>query len=243
VFSRDVTVRTAALLYLAFAIVSIPGMIYVPDKLIVSDDATATINNILDSEGLFRFSIVSQLIAQALFFFLVLALYRLLSKVDKTYASVMVALVMVAVPIGFLNELNQLAILGLLSGDGYLAVFETEELHALVMFFSNLHEDGWLIASVFWGLWLFPLGLLVYKCGFFPKVLGILLMIAGGGYVIESFGQILSSDSGETIAAIASVLELGEVAFILWLVIRGANPPTTEQPQTGIRLAYPTQRV
>jgi hypothetical protein len=216
VFSRDVTVRTAALLYLAFAIVSIPGMIYVPDKLIVSDDATATINNILDSEGLFRFSIVSQLIAQALFFFLVLALYRLL---------------------------NQLAILGLLSGDGYLAVFETEELHALVMFFSNLHEDGWLIASVFWGLWLFPLGLLVYKCGFFPKVLGILLMIAGGGYVIESFGQILSSDSGETIAAIASVLELGEVAFILWLVIRGANPPTTEQPQTGIRLAYPTQRV
>ena len=110
--------------------------------------------------------ILSGLICQISFIFLALALHRLLKDVDKAYATAMVALVMVAVPIAFLNQLNRMAVLILLSGAEFLSAFNPGQLHALVLFFLNLHDDGIMAVQLFWGLWLFPFGVLVYNPAF-----------------------------------------------------------------------------
>jgi hypothetical protein len=145
---------------------------------------------------------------------LVLALYRLLKGVNPHQASLMVALVLVAVPIAFLNMLNPLAALLLLSGAGFLTVFEPHQLHALAMVFLNLQEYGTMIVEIFWGLWLFPFGWLVFKSGFFPKIMGILLIIACFGYLVHSFTFLLYVAAPEAI---------GELSMVLWLLIKGVN--------------------
>jgi len=130
----------------------------------------------------------------------------------------MVVLALPAVPIAFLSELNHLAVLRLLTNadDG---AFTASQLQAQAMLFLDMREKGILLALVFWGLWLLPLGVLVFKSGFLPKVLGVLLVIAGGSYVIESGTQILSPG----LATISQFTFVGEVLFTLWLLIKGVN--------------------
>jgi Domain of unknown function (DUF4386) len=200
------------------------GLLYVPSQLIVPEDATATANNIVASESLFRIGIVSCLLCQVAFIFLVLALYRLLKGVNQQHASLMVALVLVAVPIAFLNMLNPLAALLLLSDDGFLTVFEPDQLHALVMVFLNLQEHGNIIAQIFWGLWLFPFGWLVFKSGFFPRILGVLFIIACFGYLVHSLTFLLFPHYEAIVSSYAAVPEaIGELSMVLWLLIKGVN--------------------
>ena len=223
--------RIAAFWYLLMAITSPIGLLYVPSKLIVPGEATATANNIMASESLFRIGIVSSLISQIAFIFLVLALYRLLKGANKKHASLMVALVLVSVPIEFLNTLNLLAPLLLLSGAGFLTVFEPNQLHALVMVFLNLHEYGTMIVQIFWGLWLLPFGLLVFKSGFFPRLLGVLLIIGCFGYLVDSFTFLLFPHYRDIVSSYAAVPEaIGEILMILWLLIKGAKE---QQPATS----------
>ena len=164
------TARTAGLLYLVLALTGGFSMLYVP-SLIVPGDVAATANNLAAHESLFRLGIVSGLICQVVFVFLALALYQLFRGVNQTHASVMVALVVAAVPVAFVNMLNQLAALRILTGADYLAVFERDQLNALMMLFLDLHSQGLLIVEIFWGLWLVPLGLLVMKSRFMPGFL------------------------------------------------------------------------
>jgi len=216
--------RTAGFWYLLMAITGPIGLLYVPSKLIVPGDATATASNIEASELLFRIGIVSNLVCQIAFIFLVLALYRLLKGVNQQHASLMVALVLVAVPIAFLNMLNPLAALLLLSDEGFLTVFEPDQLHALVMVFLNLQEHGNIIAEIFWGLWLFPFGWLVFKSGFFPKILGVLLIIACFGYLVHSLTFLLFPHYEAIVSSYAAVPEaIGELSMVLWLLIKGVN--------------------
>jgi F0F1-type ATP synthase assembly protein I len=156
---------------------------YIPSTLIVSENAAATANNILASEMLFRAGIVSELVGAIVFIFLVGALYRLLNGVDKTNAWLMVSLVLLSVPITFLNVLNEIAALTLLHSANFVSVFDKRQVDALVMTFLDLHGSGVLLAQIFWGLWLFPLGVLVFRSGFLPRILGVLLIIACFGYV------------------------------------------------------------
>lgn len=211
--------RVAGFLYLIMAPLGIFGILYVPSIIIVPGDAAATANNIMASESLFRLSIVSALLTQVVFIFLVLFLYQLLKPVNKSHALLMVILVLVAVPIAMLNELNQFAALLLLSGADYLPAFEPDQLHSQVMLFVDLHEDGILIAQIFWGLWLLPLGLLVFKSGFLPRFLGVLLVIGCFGYVIDSFALILFP----SFKPIAQFTFIGELLLPLWLLIKGVN--------------------
>jgi hypothetical protein len=218
------TARIAGFWYLLMAITGPIGLLYVPSQLIVPGDATATANNIVASESLFRIGIVSCLLCQAAFIFLVLALYRLLKGVNQQHASLMVSLVLVAVPIAFLNMLNPLAALLLLSDDGFLTVFEPNQLHALVMVFLNLQEHGNIIAQIFWGLWLFPFGWLVFKSGFFPRILGVLLIIACFGYLVHSLTFLLFPHYEAIVSSYAAVPEaIGELSMVLWLLIKGVN--------------------
>ena len=139
----------------------------------------------------------------------------------------MVIFMLVGIPITMLNELNHSAILLLLSGADYLNVFTEDQLQALVLMFHNLHES--VInsnASIFWGLWLFPMGYLVIKSGFISKIPGVLLIIAGCGYVIDTLARLLSPNYGATII---SITLFGEIVFPIWLLIKGVNVEQWEE--------------
>ena len=214
------TARLAGALYLAMMPFAFLGIIYVPSVLVVPGDATATARNITASEWLFRSGTVSHLIGQIILIFLVLTLYRLLKPVNKDYAVLMVVLALLAVPIAFLNELNHVAVLRLLSGPDYLRALTLEQRHAQAMLFLDLRNSGIFVAQVFWGLWLLPLGYLVFRSGFLPKVIGILLIIACCGYLIDSGTHLLLRDFDATISQFTFV---GEVLLPMWLLIRGVN--------------------
>ena len=213
-----VRARVAGFLYV---IVNLPApfvLIYLPSRLIARGDAAATANNIMASESLLRFGIVGWLFNLIASIFLVLALYQLLKVVNKNMASLMVIFMLASIPIGMLNELNNLAVLLLLSGADYLKVFTTEQLQALAYLFLRLHSQGLNIAQIFWGLWLFPMGYLVFKSGFLPRILGVLLMIGCFGYVIQSFAAFLGYN-----VSIIFFTSWGELLFLLWLLIKGVN--------------------
>jgi hypothetical protein len=186
--------------------------------LFVRGDAAATSRNIVASEGLFRAGIMSHLISQIVVVFLVLTLYRLFKPVNEDHARLMVVLALVCVPISFLTEVNNLAALRLLSGadDGGLT---STQLHALAMLFLDLHRSGVLVAQVFWGLWLLPLGLLVSRSGFLPKLLGIPVLIGAAGYLVDSGMHVLLPGR----ATISQFTALGELVLPLWLLGKGVT--------------------
>jgi hypothetical protein len=203
------TARIAGFLYLMVA-VSSGFAALVRSSLIVPGDARATAHNIMASEQLFRFGIVSDLIGQVFHILLVLALYGLLRTVNKNQALLMLVFALVPVPISMLNQLNQFAILQLLGSAD----------NSQVLFYLNLQNQGVLIAQIFWGLWLFPLGNLVLKSGTLPGILGALLIVAGFGYLVDSFGKFLFHDYHLTISMFTFI---GEVLFLLWLLIKGVK--------------------
>src|SRR6266567_8582939 len=216
--------RFAGLLYL---LTSIPGafaLIYVPGKLIVHENATATANNIAASETLFRLGIAGELIGQAGFIFVALALYDLLKGVNQRHASLMVLLIVVSVPIAFLNELNSIAALALVRGADFLSILEKPQRDALAMLFLRLHGQGFVVAELFWGLWLFPLALLVYRSRFLPRFLGVWLALAGFAWVILSLTGVLLPQYQAKVDTYSQPAFFGEVAFMLWLLIKGAKP-------------------
>lgn len=216
--------RFAGLLYV---LASIPGafaLLYVPSKLIVHGNATATAHDIAASETLYRLGIAANLGSEALFVFVALALYHLFNGVNRRHALLMLTLILVAIPIAFMNELNAIAALLLVRGTDYLAVLDKPEREALAMLFLNLRGYGFDIAGIFWGLWLFPLGLLVYRSGFVPRILGVLLMIACCAYLANSFTSLILPSYETVVSRWVSPLQLAEVLFMLWLVIMGAKP-------------------
>jgi hypothetical protein len=216
--------RWAGSLYVLVSIIGFFAMGYVPDKLIVHGDAAATANNIAASETLFRLGIGAELIGQAGFIFVALALYDLLKGVNRRHASLMVILIVVSIPIAFLNELNSFAVLFLVRGADFLSIFDRPQRDALAMLFLNLHGRGIVVAEIFWGLWLFPLALLVYKSRFLPRFLGVWLALAGFAWVILSLTSILLPQYQDRVYAYSQPAIIGEIAFMLWLLIKGAKP-------------------
>ncbi len=218
--SINKTARVAGFLYLLVAVMGAFSILYVPSTLIVPGDATTTANNIMASESLFRLGFVSGLITQTIQILLVLVLYQLLKPVNKNHALLMVIFALVGVPIAMLNMLNQSVALLLLSSADYLTVFEAGQLQALMMLFLDLQEHGVFIASIFWGLWLLPLGYLVFKSGYIPRILGILLIIGGLGYLIDFVTFFLFPNFDATISQFTF---LGELLLPLWLLIKGVD--------------------
>jgi Domain of unknown function (DUF4386) len=221
--------RCAGLLYVVTSLFGFFAMGYVPNKLIVHGDAAATANNIAASETLFRLGIASQLIGMAGFIFVALALYELFKRVDQRQAALMVILIVVSIPIAFLNEVNSLAALILVRGADFLSAFEKNQREALAMLFLNLHGRGLILSELFWGLWLFPLGRLIYKSRFLPRFLGVWLGLAGFAWVILCFTSILLPQHAEKLNSYCQPAIFGEIAFMLWLLIKGGKPPEIDQ--------------
>jgi len=218
---------------LLYVLVSVPGafaLIYVPSKLIVRGNATATASNIVASETLFRAGIACNLLSEIFFMWVALALYDLLKGVNQRRAALMLGLIVVSIPITLLNELNAIAALILVRGSDFLTVVEKPQRDALAMLFLDLHNHGFSIAEIFWGLWLFPLGLLVYRSGFFPRILGVLLMLRCLGYVVESFTFFLLPYYVDIVSRWMRPLRFGELLFMLWLLIMGAKPKPSAHP-------------
>jgi len=216
------------MLYLLTSIVGFFAMGYVPGKLIVHGNATATANNISASETLFRLGIAGQLIGMAGFIFVALALYDLLKGVNQRHAWLMVLLIVVSIPIAFLNELNSIAALVLVRGADFLSILEKPQREALAMLFLKLHGQGLVVAEIFWGLWLFPLALLVYRSRFLPRFLGVWLALAGVAWVILCLTGILLPHYLDKVDIYSQPAFFGDIAFMLWLVIKGAKPPALE---------------
>ncbi len=217
--------RVAGFWYLALAVLSPLNLLFIPAKLISSGDAAATAAAIWGSERLFRLGMVTGIAGQIAFLIAALAFYDLFKSIDKRQARILLTLVVASVPISILNALNQVAVLLLSDGAGSLGVFTQQQREAAVLFFLELFDGGFHLAGFFWGLWLLPLGILVLKSGFFPKVFGVLLLLGFGGYAINSAVVFLFPEFVEPLAPFVAFAEIvGEVPFLFWLLIRGARP-------------------
>jgi hypothetical protein len=155
-------------------------------------------------------------------------LYDLLKGVNRRHASLMVLLIVVSVPIAFLNELNSIAALVLVRAADFLSIFDKPQRDALAMLFLRLHGQGFVVDEIFWGLWLFPLALLVYRSRFLPRFLGVWLALAGLAWVILSVTGVLLPQVQDKVFAYSQPAVFGEIAFMLWLVIKGATPPALD---------------
>ncbi len=225
------TARLAGLWYLLLAITGVYSIIYVPSKIMVRGDAVATANNILANEFLFRTGIISDLISNTIFMLLVLVLYRLFKQVNEHKAKLMVALVIVQIPAVFFMEAFNITSLMILKGE-ILKTFELNQRQDLAMLFLKINDYGTLTLEMFWGLWLLPFGQLVYKSGFIPRMFGVLLIIGGMAYIIESLTHLLLPNYGAFVSQYTFVFyAIGELSIMLWLSIKGAknNIPTIDK--------------
>lgn len=219
--SRDA--RIAGLLYVLMGFPAPFSLIYLPRKLIVPGNAAATANNVLASEMLFRIGILAELVSAVLFIFLIMALYRLLSGVDKNQARLMVGMVLASVAITFVNVLNNIAALILFRGADYLSVFDKPQRETLGMLFLRLHGQGIFVNQILWGLWLLPFGVLVMKSRFLPRILGVLLTVNCFAYIAISFTWLLLPSYANVVFRALFPALLGELWIILWLLIKGVN--------------------
>jgi len=225
--------RLAGLLYLLASIPAPFALIYVPSKLVVLGDATATADHIRASENLLRFGIGCDLIGSIIFIFVVLALYRLFKPVSEGHAVAMATLLLISMPLSFSSIVNELGALIAVKGGNFLAAFDQHQLDTLAYLFFRLRNQAIIVAQIFWGLWLFPFGILVIRSGFIPRFIGYLLFIAGCGYVADSFTALLFPAYRQSVGQIAGVLEFAELSIILWLLIWGAKVPVQASTSVG----------
>ena len=223
--SLDRKARIAGLLYLLFIIPGPFSLIYVPSVLIVHGNAAATASNVLARETLFRLGMVADMAGAFFFVLLVMALYRLLADVNKAHASLMVGLVLVSSAVSLMNVASNVAALTLFRGGEFLTVLDKPQRDALAMLFLRVHGEGNIINETFWGLWLVPFGILVFRSGFLPRFLGVWLILNGFAYVALSFTGLLLPDYYSVAFRMAQPLLFGELAIMLWLLIKGAKAP------------------
>ncbi|MGH8215315.1 MAG: DUF4386 domain-containing protein, partial [Rhodanobacteraceae bacterium] len=157
--------RIAGLLYLLIVLAAPIRLVYIPGKLFVSGHAAETVHNIAAQEWLFRLGIASDLFTGVVGLLLLLALYRLLKSVDKRWALLMVAFGIWDAPLYFFNAVNDSAALLLAGSPGFMSAFGPAQRDALAVFFLHLHGQNIVFAEIFWGLWLLPLAVLVYRSG------------------------------------------------------------------------------
>ena len=221
--SINKTARMAGFLYLIYMIVEIPADVFGRSPLIVFGDAAATASNLVAHEWQFRIGFVGDLLAGVLFFLAAWALYALLKPVNKNLALLFLFLNLGGVAVRFAIDLNYVAALLLSSGADTLKVFQADQLQALAMAFLYLQKNGYWFSQIFFGAWLFPLGYLVFKSGFLPKILGIVLMVHCFTW-LSTFFQSFLFPGFDAITYVSYPLGLiAELGLTLWLMIMGVK--------------------
>jgi len=220
--------RVAGLWYLLLIVIGPLRLIYIPSTLFVQGDASATVNNIAAHETLFRLGIASELAGAVVLVFLTLSFYRLFFAVDRNLAMLVVIFggVMPAL-IYFVGVVDDFGVLMVVRRADFLSVFDNQQRDALAMLFLKLRDSQNTAAELLWGIWLFPLAVLVYKSRFLPRLLGVWLAIGGLAWVALSMvGTLWPQYQGEVLK-ISQPATLCEIALTLWLVIKGATPKQT----------------
>jgi hypothetical protein len=223
--------RRAGLLYVLASSLAPFAYLYVPGVLLVHGDALATADRVRASENLLRAAILAELYAVTVLVFASLALYQLFKDVGRKSSILMAALMLVSVPISYVNTLFHIAPLVLLKSPAIAAVLEPGPTAAQVMLFLRLHDYGLLVNQIFWGLWLFPTGALVIRSGFIPRWLAYPLFFAGAGYVLNSIGALLPP-SLRSLTQYGQILGVGESPFSFYLLIWGARGYATDRLAT-----------
>ncbi|SCG62333.1 DUF4386 domain-containing protein [Micromonospora halophytica] len=215
--------RTAGALYAIVAVLTIFAGL-VNTHLVERGDAAATADNIVASATLFRIGFVSELTGAAVFLLTGMTLYLLLKHVNQMVAAAMVTFVAVSVAIQSLSLLHQYTALTIVTGEDYTRAFGPAGSAQLTMLFADMQTNAYLIAQVYFGLWLLPLGYLVVRSGYFPKALGVLLMIGCCGHLVDMFARFLAPGLGADISPFAMVpAAVAELSFIAWLLTRGVR--------------------
>ena len=221
--------RTAGVYYLVVAVFggfahAVRTQVYVPG------DATTTADNVVAHADLVRFSFAADLVQATFAVFLVMALYRLLRHVQPSMARAMVVFVVLQVGITCLNLVHQFGALMVATQSSYSSAFGEEGTDALVLLLMELQHNGYLVAQIFFGLWLFPLGLLAYRSGMFPRALGVILMLATGAYLVDTALQFLAPDVADVVSGpvLIPVVIVAEVWMMAYLLIKGVRTPAAD---------------
>jgi hypothetical protein len=231
--------RVAGVLYLLVGIFGGFAEGFVEPRVYVAGDATTTTRNLVGSSGLVRAGIVADLFQATVFVFVAMTLYLLLQHVHKNAARAMVVLVMIATSIMCLNDVFEYAGLRVATGAVNLAPLGTGGSNAIVLLLLDTQHYGLLIAQIFFGLWLVPLGYLAYRSGWFPKALGVLLVTGGICYLVDMLAAFLVPDLGKDIHAFivipCAVAEIWMVGYLLVVGVKNvgdsietSSPKTTE---------------
>jgi hypothetical protein len=230
--SKKATARRAGALYFLFMVLGIYGEFLFP-TFVVPGNAAATAGNIATAETTYRIGLLLGFVTHVVFIFLVVLLHKLLEDVDRTQAMLMVLLVSIGVAVALANALNRFAPLQVLSGADYMSVFTKPQQDALALLSLRFRSGGAAFQMGFWGLWLFPFGILVMKSGFLPRVLGLLLLVAGFAYVVSSATSIVIPIHRQVVARLLMPLYFGEVPIIFWLLLKGANASLRGEAQAS----------
>jgi hypothetical protein len=221
--------RVAGFWYLLLVIIGPLRLIYIPSKLFVPGNATATVNNIAAHELLFRLGIAGDLAGAVILIFLTLAFYRLFAGVDRNLAVLVVIFggVMPAL-IYFVGVVSDFGALMVVRGADFLSVFDKPQRDALAMLFLKLRDHQNTAAEILWGVWLLPLAVLVYRSRFLPQFLGVWLALGGFAYLALSLAGVLWPQYQGKVFTISQPAFFGEIALMLWLVIKGAKPQAVD---------------
>jgi hypothetical protein len=216
--------RVAGLWYLLLIVIGPLRLLYIPSKLFVPGDAAATVRNIADHEWLFRCGIAADLVGGVILVLMAMAFYRLFKGVDP-HLAMLVAILGGVMPatIYFVSVVGDLGVLMVVRGDTVLSVFDQPQRDALALLFLTLRDHQNTAAEMLWGVWLFPLAILVYRSGFLPRLLGVWLALNGLAYVMVSLTGVLWPPRQDQVFSITAPARLGELALMLWLVIKGAG--------------------
>lgn len=216
--------RLAGVLYLVIFIVAPFAYLIVPGIIVVDDDAATTAANVVDSEALFRAGMVAETIIIAVEIVLAGLLYGLLRPVSRPLSLAASLARFGEAMVQVVNLFTSAMVLLVLGGTGYLAVFEPEELDALANLFVEANAFGVMLWGLLFGFHLALLGYLVYRSGFWPRLLGVLLMGASLGYLAQSYGHIVSPDQDSFFAVLVVILAVpGELGFTIWLLWKGID--------------------
>jgi len=230
--------RRAGLFYVLAGSLAPFSFLYVPGVLLVEGDPLATAERVRASEGLLRAAIYGELHNATLLVFAALAMYELFKRVDSKLSLLTAAMMLVSVPISYVNTLAHIAPIVLLKNPALTAGFDPGQVASQVTLLLRLHNYGLVISQIFWGLWLFPIGMLIRRSTFLPRWLAYPLFFAGAGYVLNSLGTLLLPRSLRWITANLQILGVGELPFFsFYLLIWGARGPAVDRPAALMVLA------
>lgn len=216
--------RVAGFIYLLLALTGPFRLMYIPEKLFVQGNAAATAANVAAHESMFRWGITIDVLVAAISVFVTLALYRLFKRVDKGIALCMLVLGLMDTPLYMTTLANDIGTLVVVTGSDVLSAFSAPQRDALVSMFIRMHGLSVTAAETFWGLWLLPLAILVFRSGFLPRFLGVWLALNGVAYIVMSVTELLWPAMGDQLSNWGFPFQLGEIAFLLWLLVIGARP-------------------